>query len=347
MTTPEPDAHRPPGPADPTAPRAAPDTDTTSAPASPADMPNAIDAAGAVDANPAGPADTIVGVIGADRLCVRCGYNLINQPIVRESTYDMIIARCSECGTVAAVQEYPAVGRWANRFTAAGAVLWFLLVIATVAGGSALMATAAFATQDVQRWPFTRVLEGLHRADEPASFEDGNRSDTVFDWFSSQSPDSLRERVQQRKLDGDSRFDNGPPLWFPALFFAIALAAIGTIGAVLLPNQGRRGLIVVGLAMTALSGGTLFLIDIAELDTSWFDYSDVYYRLHGRRIMAITAVAMSGVAIAGLLIGRPVMRGLVRLGIPPRLRGPLAFLWTADGRPLPPGIRRSRGPQPL
>jgi hypothetical protein len=34
---------------------------------------------------------------------------------------------------------------------------------------------------------------------------------------------------------------------------------------------------------------------------------------------------------AGLMMGRPVMRGLAMVLLPPRMRGSLAGLWLADG----------------
>ena len=44
----------------------------------------------------------------------------------------------------------------------------------------------------------------------------------------------------------------------------------------------------------------------------------------------------------GLLLGRQTARGLIRALLPPRLRGSLAILWTADGKPPPPGANRAR-----
>jgi hypothetical protein len=68
---------------------------------------------------------TVVG----DRLCIKCGFNLSGQPVVRESVYGMAIVRCPECSTIASLQEYPLLGRWARRIAAALAALWLLLLI--------------------------------------------------------------------------------------------------------------------------------------------------------------------------------------------------------------------------
>src|SRR4051812_32614115 len=81
------------------------------------------------DAAPAGRrGSTVVG----DRLCIRCGVNLVGQPIVREPVYGMFLIRCPECSTAASLQEYPLLGRWAGRLAALIAALWLLFVVATL-----------------------------------------------------------------------------------------------------------------------------------------------------------------------------------------------------------------------
>jgi hypothetical protein len=48
--------------------------------------------------------DVRISTLIGDRLCIKCGYNLVGQPIMRETHYDMLILRCPECATVASVQ---------------------------------------------------------------------------------------------------------------------------------------------------------------------------------------------------------------------------------------------------
>ncbi len=44
----------------------------------------------------------------------------------------------------------------------------------------------------------------------------------------------------------------------------------------------------------------------------------------------------------GLVVGRPVVRGMIRALLPPRLRSALALLWTTDGLE-PPGTAARAG----
>ena len=69
---------------------------------------------------PHGTGDLIVG----SRACHDCGYCLEGQPIEREAHYGMLIARCPECGTIAALQEYPSLSGWGRRLGALSAAGW-------------------------------------------------------------------------------------------------------------------------------------------------------------------------------------------------------------------------------
>ena len=59
-----------------------------------------------------------VGRIDGVRPCLHCGHDLHGQAIVREAAYGLLIARCPECGTVAALSEHPRLGIWGKRLGA-------------------------------------------------------------------------------------------------------------------------------------------------------------------------------------------------------------------------------------
>lgn len=85
------------------------------------------------------PRDPVVSTVVGDRCCTSCGFNLIGSPIVRESHYSMLIIRCPECGTCAAVQEYPLLGRWARRCTALMAATLLLVLLGVAAASVGLI----------------------------------------------------------------------------------------------------------------------------------------------------------------------------------------------------------------
>lgn len=67
--------------------------------------------------------------IRADRACIGCGFNLFGQPVTKEDHYGLAICRCPECGIVAALQSYPVMSHWVNRFRAIIAALWIVILL--------------------------------------------------------------------------------------------------------------------------------------------------------------------------------------------------------------------------
>lgn len=74
--------------------------------------------------------------IRADRACIGCGFNLYGQSVTKEDHYGLAICRCPECGTVAALQSYPVMGHWVNRFRALIAALWIVVLVGFFIGNS-------------------------------------------------------------------------------------------------------------------------------------------------------------------------------------------------------------------
>ncbi len=77
--------------------------------------------------------------IRADRACIGCGFNLYAQPVMKEEHYGLAICRCPECGTVAALQSYPTMTHWVNRFRALIAAIWIVILLAFFAGNIGAM----------------------------------------------------------------------------------------------------------------------------------------------------------------------------------------------------------------
>jgi hypothetical protein len=110
--------------------------------------------------------------IRADRVCIGCGFNLYAQPVSKEEHYGLAICRCPECGTVAALQSYPTMTHWVNRFRALIAAIWVVLLLAFFAGNigaiSGMTAAACDESarymgelmgQEHQRWEDLKLAE--------------------------------------------------------------------------------------------------------------------------------------------------------------------------------------------
>lgn len=292
-------------------------------------------------------AEQRVSMIVGDRLCINCGYNLTGQAVLREPHYDMLIVRCPECATVASIQEYPLLGRWANRWAAVLAALWFLFLVAFwigsgagifgIAVGAANLGSIGYSEFLTQRWQSWQTQQAAQAtATQPAmNFVRGVNDFNV--WWAKQD---------QATLFHEAGGPIGAIDWLNLFYLAPSLLGslvLGCFWATFLIGRTRKGLAMWSLAIMAVAAGFSVLVVMAWIDErargwSWSGYATAINTLGPGLLIGALAV-QAVVLIMGLMIGRPVVRWLLCILLPPRLRSPLAFLWLADGLP-PPSARK-------
>jgi hypothetical protein len=59
---------------------------------------------------------------------------------------------------------------------------------------------------------------------------------------------------------------------------------------------------------------------------------DVAWRQIGLPLYTAAVLVIWIALNVGLQLGRPIVRGMIRAFLPPRLRGPFSILWTAEGK---------------
>jgi hypothetical protein len=299
------------------------------------------------------PSETRISTLVGDRLCIKCGYNLVGQPIFREEHYGMFIVRCPECATVASLQEYPLLGRWANRWASLLAGIWMLIIVALWLGSSAAIFGLSLGAAEVACERYSDELYQQFNAWQAQSATPGgggagtvtrtrgqvvivNNTFTNFStWWAQQDPSAL--------LAEAGGFFGGIDVWVWYLWFweAVVAIALGVMWATILLGRKRPGLIVVAIMIMlgAASLSAIPLIDWLQEQPQWM-YQASRSQI-GPRALAISLAWGGACLVMGLMIGRPVTRGLMRLMLPPRLRSSLAFLWLADGK-NPPGVANTR-----
>ncbi len=290
-------------------------------------------------------AEERIGQLCGDRLCVKCGYNLSGQHIVRESHYNMLIVRCPECGTVASVQEYPLLGRWAGRWAVVLAALWALCVLMLLTVPPIPLVGGSFALAYASVNP---AVDALGDAQEAWAAELEVEVETPsWDWVSTSATRHSRYTRLHREFWED--FDR-------AAFFAehggwmrlvdwrmmrqwtiagFAMTALGIVWSLALPHVRRRWLPLAGAVMFGVCAA--YWLVASDMWSPWLpsDLEDAAMELIGPRVALAFLVVACVSFVVGLLIGRSVMRLAIRALLPPRLRGSLALLWTIDGLDLP------------
>ena len=306
-----------------------------------------------------------ISTIQGDRLCVSCAYNLRGQPVHKEEHYGLFIARCPECGTPAAIQEYPMLGRWPGRIRVLLALcyistLLFVLVgtciaFAGLSSATPESATAELAEEIAEAWLDYEFAE--HQAGRDAIAANG-----LAPWMGNISRDD-----EGRIIKSDYWTMIGPTWWedtgrdevmWPmskrirraldisrgmVVLNLLVAFSLGVFCAVLLIATRRRVLACLGFAPIAVTVffAWLFAGDYAAT------YGWLYASTAAESAMLWPSFVVTGVlwlmaSTLGLVFGRPIARLGVRALLPPTMRGEVAELWFTDGKPLPTGTRAPR-----
>lgn len=300
-------------------------TDAKPSPAPPADR-----------ADPA-PNDTPTGHhINADRPCARCGFNLFGQPIIREAHYGLIAARCPECGQLAALQEYPALGRWADRWARTLAALWVLMLFAAAGAHFGPTFGMLIASIEIASEDFGQMIAAAHdqytrtSATTAPAGALGGWTQVGIDWWRDHGDELIESRGGLAAVI-DDRFS-----WLLAPINIGSLAA-GIFWSVCLLGARRRTVLVPALPPLAVA---FVIVWLAQGDTLTGNATTVYaHDIATETLKWIVLPLMGGTAALSLLLGvwqgRRIARTIVRLSLPPRMRSSLAILWTRDGLPSP------------
>ncbi len=288
--------------------------------------------------------------IRADRACIGCGFNLFGQSVTREPHYNLAIARCPECGVVAALQTYPLMTHWANRFRLIIGGLWVtlllgafaltvLLFIGFINGVNATAADrlAGIIGMDHERWVAMRADA------DPAAASTVTTATTLYpagnyQWVNL-LPEWVETRYPQVLSESGGRLSNMD--WdfvFVALPAMVLALLSGILWSTALLGARRRWVCAIPVASALIALAITLAISRAD---SYVIYATTLAR---REYYFIIAPALAGsmvLAMAlGIAIGRTIARWVIVLALPPRARVPFAVLWTRDGLSPPrPGFK--------
>ncbi len=293
---------------------------------------------------------TLVG----DRVCIKCSFNLAGQPVVRESVYGMAIVRCPECSTIASLQEYPILGRWAGRMAAAIAAVWLLVLI-----------LGLFATAGVM---FGMTQSGIQTGSEKLSNAISKKHKEWADTASAQETAGIKQMFGTAQV-----VTTGPYVWIDSTWWskqdkgailaelggpmrainwqfaniytlqAFLAALLGAVWSVFLLNLKRYRLFIFALLPFGLAFGFAFLANTTSSRVG-MRWGSGAYAIEEASAMLWPYLVGTGLGVGfvafciGSWIGRPLVRRLALLLLPPRMRASLAYLWIAEGKtpPRPP-----------
>lgn len=257
----------------------------------------------------------LAGTVELDRFCEGCGYNLMQQAVRRETNTQLLLCRCPECGQYNPANTLTTAHRaWFRGLVVLGWCVWIVAWLNLIFFATLLLAAlppdAAWQRRMIdEKILTTRHVGGRHYG--------GYR--TV----------SLGPMDQEMWLITGILFSS----------FVLAAAFLTTLTAAFMPHWKRWGYVVFAAGWPAIALGLLLALFLPEQLDRQYSYNDdispaMSAWLYRYSISCVLITAITGIAFAWL--GRPLARLLVRIFVPPRRRGPFAYLWLVDEKSPPP-----------
>ena len=270
--------------------------------------------------------EVAVGRIDGVRPCLQCGHDLHGQAIVREATYGLLIARCPECGTVAALSEHPRLGIWGKRLGATlMATMLTMLIPLLLLTALAIFGVAAGIYDELGR--DGRTALNAMSGDFPVLPDQ-----ITPEWWASNGDRATRAVLGEVfTLDAEERMLLTALLPVPVL--------LGIIWSGILVGVPRRRLWIAAVATGACALLYLWIgtIDTVQLGAEPVWYSTAVFQIIAWPLMGSVILIQAGLMAIGLFLGRPLLRRLAAFMLPPRPRRIMSFLWTVDGLEPPRG----------
>lgn len=283
------------------------------------------------------PASTIL----ADRACIGCGFNLYGQTVTKESHYGLAVARCPECGTVAALQSYPVMTHWVNRFRALLSALFLILLVAVFAANTAshtgmTRTTIESASENLSRAIAEAYGGATQTQSTPQTITTSSGSvvinRTVSRWV------TLDQAWIDNKLDDAVEEAGGvAALTNPdhaVLYIPITLMSFvfGAFWSLALLNQPRWRAAAWSAAVVLFAGAIFYTVTLNLTPETPRDFAaDLLTNTIAPRVIGTQLV----VTIQGVVLARAIARRVIVFAIPPRARVPFSVLWTSEDKPLP------------
>jgi hypothetical protein len=265
-----------------------------------------------------------------DTFCVECGYNLHSQAVVRDERLGIFVCRCPECGRFhPAGVGVTATKPWANRLATALLVFWILIILFALFW--IVMGLGAIQVVSVEDFSYRKTIAPDGR-EVTYSSAAGPAYSMVYKGTT--QPAKTWRMVYTLEPPDDQRYRRRNQ-FYEAIALAAGAAALGLVSGLLLVcffwHWKRKRYV---WPMLLPLGCAAFVCIV-------FYVNDEYQPVLPWAIRTAIGWSMWELAWIGVgtLVGRPIVRTMLRMFIPPRPRQHFAFLWAADGKSMPPAAR--------
>jgi hypothetical protein len=281
----------------------------------------------------------VVGTIGADRVCIRCGFNLFGQNVINEPHYGLSICTCPECGQVASLQTYPLMSKWINRWRALIGTAWVVLLVFVFLLQLSLVGT--YANSMSQEASMNLAIEIGKAYDEFEGTQGNTTQASSWAYMGEQRYSWLNMPTDFANLTAPGIIEEqGGVLalldWgFMFYIIPVGIAAIvfGVFWSNALLGASRKRATLVPVLMGVIIVLLGYIPEFYQpVQGSAQVFAMEYYESF---ITPFGMLVQLPFILFGIFIGRSFARLIIALTLPPRLRAPFSIFWTRDGLELP------------
>jgi hypothetical protein len=279
--------------------------------------------------------------IRADRACAGCGFNLFGQSVTKEEHYGLAVARCPECGTVAALQQYPAMTHWVNRFRMIIGAFYILILLAFFVGSTFAVSGFMFGSTNVASDRLSDYLVDDYTAwiavqnGEAETIEQALAApSTTRYWYSNMDRKYASDRFDQAVDNFGSLWSNMDREWVIIMVPAACVCfAFGTFWSITLLGCTRKRALLVPLVSCMIGATVTFGVN--QIDLVNASVRDIATQLYIPVVVPIVLIIELVAIAAGIFLGRKLARFVIRIALPARARVPFSIFWARDELELP------------
>jgi len=249
-----------------------------------------------------------ISCIDLDRFCMGCAYNLRTLGVYRDAHTGIPVVRCPECGRIQSANDASTALRpWLDRATSVFLAMWILAIMLVIVHLGLAEGALSYSTLD------ELTIPGGYETQRTLNT-------TTFTWKNNFGPLEIRTNYEYYGF-------------FIGSVLAVSLTTAflcGVFTVVVCPHWHRAAAAGLLLAMPVAAGIIVAVI--------WKHEAPHLYNWGIPYMIAHAGAQLLG-GMLGITFGRPFARLVVRIFLPPGVRPKLAYLWLADGKPLPPRER--------
>ncbi|MFM1823011.1 MAG: hypothetical protein RI967_1277 [Planctomycetota bacterium] len=281
------------------------------------------------------PRETLSG----DRLCMQCLHPLAGSAVERDASTGLLYCRCVECGTAAALFEYPSAAPWLRRFKSVAAASFAVLAILVVAASAGV---GGIFTSIASEFGAEASAHAIAAAYRDAGFSTQDATLNYFDnGIYANADRAWLETDAGRAAVRASRFSASALLQVAGLCLIAAaiVSPFAILAGMVALRRGPLARAALGALLPTI-GGAIALASIvtmtallpARTNFSWRIFAEAENGPHFAVLVIAWIALVSGTLAA---IAPAAVAALFRFILPPSDRRLVAWIWEWRGRPVP------------